>query len=129
MWAVVVLLTWRVTAHRSLCYARMLDALWARCYSRRWADDAMVWTIACRRQRRTEMHQNRVKRIMREGGLAIVGHVGFADPAVIEIIAMAGLNGAFIDMEHTVFDLQLVGEMIRVPELARHHAYSAGPGQ
>ena len=63
------------------------------------------------------MHQNRVKRIMREGGLAIVSHVGFADPAVIEIIAMAGFDGAFIDMEHTVFDLQLVGEMIRVAEL------------
>jgi 2-keto-3-deoxy-L-rhamnonate aldolase RhmA len=63
------------------------------------------------------MRQNRVKRIMREGGLAIVSHVGFADPAVIEIIAMAGFDGAFIDMEHTVFDLQLVGEMIRVAEL------------
>ena len=117
MWVVVVLLTWRVPAHRSLCYARVLDALGARCYSRRWADDSMVWTIACCRQRRTEMHQNRVKRIMREGGLAIVSHVGFADPAVIEIIAMAGFDGAFIDMEHTVFDLQLVGEMIRVAEL------------
>ena len=63
------------------------------------------------------MRQNRVKRIMREGGLAIVSHVGFADPAVIEIIAMAGFDGAFIDMEHTVFDLQLVGEMIRVADL------------
>src|SRR3546814_17428920 len=46
-----------------------------------------------------------------------LSHVGFADPAVIEIIAMAGFDGAFIDMEHTVFDLQLVGEMIRVAEL------------
>jgi 4-hydroxy-2-oxoheptanedioate aldolase len=63
------------------------------------------------------MRENRVKRVMREGGLALVSHVGFADPAVIEIIAMAGFDGAFIDMEHTVFDLQLVGEMIRVAEL------------
>ena len=63
------------------------------------------------------MRENRVKRVMREGGLAIVSHVGFADPAVIEIIAMAGFDGAFIDMEHTVFDLQLVGEMIRVADL------------
>jgi 2-keto-3-deoxy-L-rhamnonate aldolase RhmA len=55
---------------------------------------------------------------MREGGLAIVSHVGFADPAVIEIIAMAGFDGAFIDMEHTVFDLELVGEMIRVAEMS-----------
>ncbi len=62
------------------------------------------------------MRENRVKRIMREGGLAIVSHVGFTDPAVIEIIAMAGFDGAFIDMEHTGFDLQLVGEMIRVAD-------------
>jgi 2-keto-3-deoxy-L-rhamnonate aldolase RhmA len=54
---------------------------------------------------------------MCEGSLVIVSHDGFAAPAVIEIIAMAGFDGAFIDMEHTVFDLQLVGEMIRVAEL------------
>ncbi len=63
------------------------------------------------------MRPNRVKRIMREGGLALVSHVGFTDPAVIEIIALAGFDGAFIDMEHTGFDLQLVGEMIRVADL------------
>jgi 2-keto-3-deoxy-L-rhamnonate aldolase RhmA len=63
------------------------------------------------------MQQNRVKRVMREGGLAIVSHIGFADPAVVEIIALAGFDGAFIDMEHSGFDLQLVGEMIRVAEL------------
>ena len=55
---------------------------------------------------------------MREGGLAIVSHAGFADPAVVEIIALAGFDGVFIDMEHTVFDLQLVGEMIRVADLS-----------
>ena len=63
------------------------------------------------------MHANRVKRIMRQGGLALVSHVGFADPAVVEIIALAGFDGAFIDMEHTGFDLHLVGEMIRVADL------------
>ena len=63
------------------------------------------------------MKANRIKKVMREGGLAIVSHVGFADPAVIEIIALAGFDGAFIDMEHTVFDLQTVGEMIRVADL------------
>ena len=63
------------------------------------------------------MKENRVKRVMREGGLAIVSHIGFADPAVVEIIAMAGFDGAFIDMEHSVFDLQTVGEMIRVADL------------
>ena len=63
------------------------------------------------------MKPNRIKKVMREGGLAIVSHVGFADPAVIEIIARAGFDGAFIDMEHSVFDLQTVGEMIRVADL------------
>ena len=63
------------------------------------------------------MRQNRVKRVMREGGLAIVSHTGFADPAVVEIIALAGFDGVFIDMEHTSFDLQLVSEMVRVADL------------
>lgn len=63
------------------------------------------------------MRENRVKKVMREGGLAIVSHVGFADPAVVEIIALAGFDGAFIDMEHSVFDMQTVGEMIRVADL------------
>lgn len=63
------------------------------------------------------MKENRVKRVIREGGLAIVSHVGFADPAVVEIIAAAGFDGAFIDMEHSVFDMQTVGEMIRVADL------------
>ena len=63
------------------------------------------------------MKPNRIKRVMRDGKLAIVSHVGFADPAVIEIIALAGFDGAFIDMEHSVFDLQTVGEMIRVADL------------
>jgi 2-keto-3-deoxy-L-rhamnonate aldolase RhmA len=63
------------------------------------------------------MRENRVKRVMREGGLALVSHVGFADPAVVEIIAMSGFDGAFIDMEHSGFDFQTVGEMIRIADL------------
>ena len=63
------------------------------------------------------MKRNRIKQVMREGGLALVSHVGFADPAVVEIIASAGFDGAFIDMEHSIFDLQTVGEMIRVADL------------
>jgi 2-keto-3-deoxy-L-rhamnonate aldolase RhmA len=58
-----------------------------------------------------------VKRVIRESGLALVSHIGFADPAIVEIIALAGFDGVFIDMEHTGFDLQLVGEMIRIADL------------
>ena len=63
------------------------------------------------------MKPNKIKQIIRDGGLAIVSHVGFADPAVVEIIASAGFDGAFIDMEHSIFDMQTVGEMIRVADL------------
>src|SRR5205085_11903998 len=53
-----------------------------------------------------EMQENRVKRIMREGGLALGTHVGgIADPQIVEIIGLAGFDAAIIDMEHTTFDL------------------------
>lgn len=64
------------------------------------------------------MRENRVKRVMREGRLAIGTFVSLADPQVAEIIGLAGFDAAFIDMEHTGFDLPLVGEMIRAAEVA-----------
>ena len=52
------------------------------------------------------MRENRVKRILREGGLALGTHVGgIADPQIVELIGLAGFDAAFIDMEHTTFDL------------------------
>src|SRR5437868_15552083 len=52
------------------------------------------------------MKENRVKRILSEGGLALGTHVGgIADPQIVEIIGLAGFDAAFIDMEHTSFDL------------------------
>src|SRR5256886_12714494 len=52
------------------------------------------------------MKENRVKRILREGGLALGTHVGgLADPQIVELIGLAGFDAAFIDMEHTSFDL------------------------
>lgn len=64
------------------------------------------------------MRENRVKRAMREGRLALGTYVTFADPQIVEIIGLAGYDAAFIDMEHTDFDLRLVGEMIRAADLA-----------
>src|SRR3954466_5993911 len=53
------------------------------------------------------MQENRVKRIMRDGGLALGTHVGgIADPQIVEIIGLAGFDAAFIDMEHTSYDLR-----------------------
>src|ERR1700674_440489 len=52
------------------------------------------------------MQENRVKRIMNEGGLALGTHTGgIADPQIVEIIGLAGFDAAFIDMEHTTYDL------------------------
>jgi 2-keto-3-deoxy-L-rhamnonate aldolase RhmA len=63
------------------------------------------------------MQENRVKRIMREGGLALGTYVGaLADAQVVEIIGHAGFDAAFIDMEHTPFDLSTVQAMVMAAE-------------
>lgn len=64
------------------------------------------------------MRENRVKKVMRQGKLALGTYVTFADPQIIEIIGLAGFDAAFIDMEHTTFDLALISEMIRAADLA-----------
>lgn len=65
------------------------------------------------------MQENRVKRIMRDGGLALGTHVGgIADPQIVEIIGLAGFDAAFIDMEHTSFDLRDVQLMVMAAERA-----------
>ena len=64
------------------------------------------------------MRENKVKRALRENRLALGTYVSFADPQIVEIIGVAGYDAAFIDMEHTIFDLGLVSEMIRAADLA-----------
>jgi 4-hydroxy-2-oxoheptanedioate aldolase len=63
------------------------------------------------------MQPNRVKQILREGGLALGTYVGgIADPQIVEIIGHAGYDAAFIDMEHTSFDLRDVQLMVMAAE-------------
>ena len=63
------------------------------------------------------MQANRVKRILREGGLALGTYTGgIADPQIVEIIGHAGFDAAFIDMEHTSFDLRDVQLMVMAAE-------------
>src|ERR1043166_2068083 len=63
------------------------------------------------------MQQNRVKRILAEGGLALGTHTGgIADPQIVEIIGLAGFDAAFIDMEHTSFDLRDIQLMVMAAE-------------
>lgn len=65
------------------------------------------------------MQSNRVKKILREGGLAFGTYVGgIADPQVVEIIGLAGFDAAFIDMEHTSLDLRDVQLMVLAAERA-----------
>jgi len=63
------------------------------------------------------MQPNRVKKILREGGLALGTYVGgIADAQIVEIIGHAGYDAAFIDMEHTSFDLRDVQLMVMAAE-------------
>src|SRR2546427_11442229 len=63
------------------------------------------------------MQPNRVKKILREGGLALGTYVGgIADPQIIELIGHAGFDAAFIDLEHTSFDLSDVQLMVMAAE-------------
>ncbi len=63
------------------------------------------------------MRENRVKAKIRQGKLAIGAHVNLADPALVEIIGLAGFDAAFIDMEHSAFDFKLIQEMTRACDL------------
>jgi 4-hydroxy-2-oxoheptanedioate aldolase len=60
---------------------------------------------------------NRIRLRMLEGELAIGTYVNIADPAIVEMIGIAGYDAAFIDMEHTAFDMETVQEMIRACDL------------
>jgi len=75
------------------------------------------------------MQENRVKRIMNAGGLALGTHTGgIADPQIVEIIGLAGFDAAFIDMEHTAFDLHDVTQMVMAAERAGITSIVRTPG-
>jgi 2-keto-3-deoxy-L-rhamnonate aldolase RhmA len=63
------------------------------------------------------MQANRVKKILKDGGLALGTYTGgIADPQIVELIGHAGFDAAFIDMEHTSFDLRDVQLMVMAAE-------------
>ncbi|MEI8191418.1 MAG: aldolase/citrate lyase family protein [candidate division NC10 bacterium] len=63
------------------------------------------------------MRENRVRAKMKQGKLAVGAPVGLAEPAVVEIIGLAGFDAAFIDMEHSAFDMSMLEAMIRACEI------------
>ena len=62
------------------------------------------------------MEKNRAKQRMREGKIAFGSYVNLAEPAIVEIMGIAGFDGATFDMEHTAHDLGLIQEMVRAAE-------------
>ena len=63
------------------------------------------------------MRPNRVKQRIREGKIAFGTYVNLADPAMVEILGLAGLDAVLFDMEHASFDLGLIEQMIRAADL------------
>ena len=63
------------------------------------------------------MIENRVKRVWREGGIALGAYSGsFGTSSMVEIIGLAGFDAVFIDMEHFPFDFRDVHMMVLTAE-------------
>jgi len=63
------------------------------------------------------LKENKVKRMINEGKMALSAHISFPEPALVEVIGYAGVDAAFIDMEHTSLDIPAVENLIRTAEL------------
>ena len=63
------------------------------------------------------MEPNRVKQRMSEGKVAFGSGINMAEPAVMEILGLAGFDCVRIDLEHSALDLGQVQELIRAAEV------------
>lgn len=61
--------------------------------------------------------RNRVKQRFQQGEIALNSYVGFSDPALVEIVGLTGFDAVTIDLEHMVFDLGVVRQMIVAAEV------------
>jgi len=62
-------------------------------------------------------------------GLALGTYVGgIADPKIVELIGLAGFDAAFIDMEHTTFDLHDVQLAVMAAERVGITPFVQTPG-
>ena len=75
------------------------------------------------------MLENRVKRIVRGGGLALGTYTGtLASVGVVELVAQAGFDAAFIDLEHVALDFAQVQTLVLACERAGITALVRTPG-
>ena len=63
------------------------------------------------------MQLNKVKQRMRAGEIAFGTYVSLREPAIVELLGLAGLDAAAIDMEHTSIELPLIEDMVRAAEV------------
>lgn len=60
---------------------------------------------------------NRIKRVIRDGNMALAGPVGsFSGPAIVELIGLAGFDAVSIDLQHSSLSLDQVQVMIVTAE-------------
>ncbi len=69
-------------------------------------------------QARPQVRPNRVKQRFAQGEIALAAWADFADPMIVEIIGLAGLDAVAINLEHVTFDLDLVRQMIIAADAA-----------
>jgi len=65
------------------------------------------------------MRPNRVKRALREGNVVVGTMISeVRSPTFMQILALAGFDFVFIDMEHGAYDLERAADLIRVARLS-----------
>jgi 4-hydroxy-2-oxoheptanedioate aldolase len=63
------------------------------------------------------MERNKVRQRMEEGKVALGSGINMAEPAVMEILGLAGFDCVRIDLEHSALDLGQVQDLIRAAEV------------
>ena len=63
--------------------------------------------------------ENKLKKILKEGGLVIGPFMKFTDPAAVEIAGYAGFDFVIIDTEHGPVSIQTAQNLIRAAEVAK----------
>ena len=63
------------------------------------------------------MHPNKVRQRILEGKVALGSGTNLAEPALVEILGLAGYDCVRIDLEHSALDLGQVQELIRAAEV------------
>ncbi|MEA3485690.1 MAG: aldolase/citrate lyase family protein [Candidatus Aerophobetes bacterium] len=66
----------------------------------------------------TGLKENKLKRILREGKVAIGPFMKFTDPAAVEIGGFAGFDFVIIDTEHGPISIETAQNLIRAAEIA-----------